>query len=469
MNATGIDGINLQATLSSKHLGRDQRAIDQFLEMWQPPATPLPVPPSNTTVEPALTVERTEASTTDEPSEPTMDPSTANESEPSEFLPSDTPTLTSQAEQPSTGTTEMEDTDSASAETVPTTTPPQLSTENNATNSGQSEDEDQQQQMDEYNLEEDVFDPASIVRDMVADDSAGRHLLAMQQYTLDKEALLGKVVQTSAGLSWTVCGDVTKAEVVADRESELPVGVKNFDFNNKSVRGPNRGQSRINLLHLLIHLWPGNWRKQLEELNKRIQASNEVKAANTRYGRVKKIHDISEREFWKFWAVLLAARIEGKQGGQLWQKDEPEGYGCKVNLSRYLKEFRFHEIKRFIPYLFAEDGLKDTDPWWQFKAGVDLYNENRKKNVSPSLLKTFDESMSAFRPRTTRYGNLPHLSNIARKPEPLGTEFKVTNSTKIGICLYLEIQRGKEGMQSHKYTDDMKKTVACSMRMAEAT
>ena len=113
--------------------------------------------------------------------------------------------------------------------------------------------------------------------------------------------------------------------------------------------------------------------------------------------------------------------------------------------------------------------MKDTDPWWQFKAGVDLYNENRKKNVSPSLLKTFDESMSAFRPRTTRYGNLPHLSNIARKPEPLGTEFKVTNSTKIGICLYLEIQRGKEGMQSHKYTDEMKKTAACSMRMAEAT
>ena len=128
-------------------------------------------------------------------------------------------------------------------------------------------------------------------------------------------------------------------------------------------------------------------------------------------------------------------------------------------MSRYLKEFQFHEIKQFIPYLFAEDHLKDEAPWWQFKSVIDLYNENRKKTVSPSLLKTFDESMSAFRPRTTRYGNLPHLSNIARKPEPLGTEFKVMNSTKIGICLQLEIQRGKEGMSNLKYTDTMKKTV----------
>ena len=140
-----------------------------------------------------------------------------------------------------------------------------------------------------------------------------------------------------------------------------------------------------------------------------------------------------------------------------------------MNLSRYLKEFRFHEIKRFMPFLFADETIKDTDPWWQFKSAVDLYNKNRKETVSASLFKTFDESMSAFHPRTTRYGNLPHLSNIARKPEPLGTEFKVTNSTKIGLCLYLEIQRGKQGMANEKYNDDMKKMAACSVRMAEGT
>ena len=174
---------------------------------------------------------------------------------------------------------------------------------------------------------------------MVEDDSAGQYLLALQQYTVAKEALIGRVVPTSAGLSWTVRHDVKKSEVVADGESEKPVGVKNFDFNQKTVVRPNHGQSQINLLHLLIHLWPGDWREQLEQLNKRIQDHHQMKVSNTRFGRVKKIHDISEREFWKFWGVLLAARIEGKQGGQLWQKQEPEGYRCKVNLSRYLNEF----------------------------------------------------------------------------------------------------------------------------------
>ena len=88
--------------------------------------------------------------------------------------------------------------------------------------------------MDEYDLEEDVFDPASIVRDMVADDSAGRHLRPTQKYAAEKETLIGKVIPTSAGLSWTVRNDILQLEVVEDTETEQPVGVKKFDFNNKT-------------------------------------------------------------------------------------------------------------------------------------------------------------------------------------------------------------------------------------------
>ena len=81
----------------------------------------------------------------------------------------------------------------------------------------------------------------------------------------------------------------------------------------------------------------------------------------------------------------------------------------------------------------------------------------------------FDESMSAFRPRTSRFGNLPHLSCIDRKPEPLGTEFKVTNTTNIGLGLYLEIQRGREGMADAEFSSDTKKTAACCCRMVQGT
>ena len=165
MNATGIDGINLEATLSTKYLGRDQRAINQFLEMWQPPVTPLPVPQNNTTVALAPTAEAAEAST-EAPTKPTTDASTTNQSEPSEYLPSETPTLTSQVEDPSSGTTETEDTVSESSE-QPTnaTTPVQqpTKTETETTNNQQSANEEQQQHVDEYEVDEDVFDPASNV------------------------------------------------------------------------------------------------------------------------------------------------------------------------------------------------------------------------------------------------------------------------------------------------------------------
>ena len=51
--------------------------------------------------------------------------------------------------------------------------------------------------------------------------------------------------------------------------------------------------------------------------------------------------------------------------------------------------------------------------------------------------------MSAFRPQTTKTGNLPHLSFIQRKPEPLGTELKVAMCTELQVMTFLSLCRGK--------------------------
>jgi len=55
--------------------------------------------------------------------------------------------------------------------------------------------------------------------------------------------------------------------------------------------------------------------------------------------------------------------------------------------------------------------------------------------------------MSAFCPQTRSTGNLPHLSFIMRKPEDLGTEFKVVACLMTGILLHLEIQKGCDAMR----------------------
>ena len=45
----------------------------------------------------------------------------------------------------------------------------------------------------------------------------------------------------------------------------------------------------------------------------------------------------------------------------MWDRVEPEGYGAIVDLSRYMKEHRFLDIKRFIPFLLTDESKKDTD------------------------------------------------------------------------------------------------------------
>ena len=74
------------------------------------------------------------------------------------------------------------------------------------------------------------------------------------------------------------------------------------------------------------------------------------------------------------------------------------------------------------------------------------------------FLKVGDESMSAIRFRTTAKGNLPHLSYIFRKPEPLGNEFKTVACSVTEALLFIEVQRGKEGMKDSCYQKELGST-----------
>ena len=62
-------------------------------------------------------------------------------------------------------------------------------------------------------------------------------------------------------------------------------------------------------------------------------------------------------------------------------------------------------------------------------------------------MKVEDEFMSAICFRTTEKGNLPHLSYILCKPEPLGGYFKIVVYSVTGYLLLFEVHRGKEGMK----------------------
>ena len=85
---------------------------------------------------------------------------------------------------------------------------------------------------------------------------------------------------------------------------------------------------------------------------------------------------------------------------------------------------------------------KGTDDWWRVRKYTDEFTKHVKDSMYISSLVCLDESMSALVPRTTKSGNLPNLSYVERKPEPLGTELKVAMDGLIGKLLWLEIQEG---------------------------
>ena len=117
------------------------------------------------------------------------------------------------------------------------------------------------QEPNDYVEQEDVFDPQTIIQDILDDDRTGRYLQVQAQYEQEKNNLQGTNVPTSAGLMWKVRGEIPATDIPAEDDTDT-VGIKNFDFNNKRMTGSNRGQLRINFCDLLIHLWPGDSQKQ---------------------------------------------------------------------------------------------------------------------------------------------------------------------------------------------------------------
>jgi hypothetical protein len=130
---------------------------------------------------------------------------------------------------------------------------------------------------------------------------------------------------------------------------------------------------------------------------------------------------------------------------------------------------RFKALKSIFHLCFTDPSTVDkSDPWWEIRAMVDALNKNRKTKVAASVYKVMDESMSSFRPKTSKTGNLPNLSFIKRKPKPLGTEFKnmVCGATRI-MLIALEIQEGKFPMREKAHRDQLGVTAACTTRLME--
>lgn len=149
-------------------------------------------------------------------------------------------------------------------------------------------------------------------------------------------------------------------------------------------------------------------------------------------------------------ALIIAAPMFSNMGTQLWHSDSvnrkkkklKKSLREKVDYGIYMKQWRFKQLKLLLPKTMQDDTKKETDAWWRTRKLMENYTKNMTEIMYASSTTVLDESMSAFIPRTTKSGNLPNLSFVKRKPEPLGTEFKVAMDGLTGKSLSLETQEG---------------------------
>jgi hypothetical protein len=73
---------------------------------------------------------------------------------------------------------------------------------------------------------------------------------------------------------------------------------------------------------------------------------------------------------------------------------------------------RFKDFRRFLPEIHVDESKKESDPWYQFSGAVGEFNFIRQTRVKCSSWICADESMCAWRPRTTALGGLPNISFV---------------------------------------------------------
>jgi hypothetical protein len=201
------------------------------------------------------------------------------------------------------------------------------------------------------------------------------------------------------------------------------LGVIDFkmkDFN----KDPDDPDYNHPFFRLVEELWPGDWRKQLARMNEHIR-ENESRSMN----------EATEEEWWTFIGILLFAAHVGKGGvGTMYDKKKKLiNQLPSIDFTKMMPQYRFEQIKKVFPTAFHGDD--ESDPWNSINSLIYGFNDKRSRKVAASYNKVYDESMSAWRPRTTRFGGLPFLSFVLRKPKPIGTEFKVIACSETGMCL----------------------------------
>lgn len=163
---------------------------------------------------------------------------------------------------------------------------------------------------------------------------------------------------------------------------------------------------------------------------------------------------------------IIFGGAQYKAGTHLWATHK-KGMLRAPDFGLHLSEDRFGKILRY--WAKGPDGTREKladNPWEEVDIWIRGFNKNRRAELEPGTDITPDEMMFEWTGQVGP-GGIPFSSYIERKPKPLGNELKSVCEGHFGICMYLELQKGKVRMARKKWCQTYKATTACTVRLID--
>ena len=284
---------------------------------------------------------------------------------------------------------------------------------------------------EDHTLPDYVYEDATL-QELMSD----RYLVRRREVQVEKLDLLG-CTTVAHGNTWTVRTDVLPEDVGIDPDADdfedfVELGVRSRYLSEENIGFPQtarmnndvrvgrrtsprnkknkeRMQEAKVMFEMFLTLYPVAWRMALSRLNEAISYKNAKERLPSRH-----IKKITKGEYWRFNGMLLLCAVTNCGGIEGLYKNNKDGIVEGINGEVYMNKKRLKEIKSIWIQQFHAETQKDTNPWWKVARLVLGFNQNRQRTVAASCTKTFDESMSSFRPQKAKTGNLPNISYIQR-------------------------------------------------------
>ena len=146
--------------------------------------------------------------------------------------------------------------------------------------------------------------------------------------------------------------------------------------------------------------------------------------------------------------LVITASLEVEHGVENLWSTVSNGFKLPPDYGQFIPQHYFCAFVCGFPHLWSPEHLwySEAVPWECFLPFVQAFNQQRHDLLMTVYL-LLDESMSTWRPKTSKSGGLPNITFEPRKPKPLGTMFKNGVEATTGIMVTQAVVEGADSQR----------------------